>query len=46
MSAVILPAPPPSEQAAEIPDVPIWRLSVEQYHQMIEAGILADGDPP
>lgn len=22
-----------------------WRLSVEQYHQMIDAGILKDGDP-
>ena len=26
-------------------DVPIWRISVAQYHQMIKAGILTDGDP-
>jgi Putative restriction endonuclease len=34
-----LPAP------AEVPDVPIWRLTVEQYHAMIDAGILQSGDP-
>jgi len=28
-----------------IPNVPIWRMSVENYHQMIQAGILKDGDP-
>ncbi len=27
------------------PDDVIWRLSVEQYHQMIQMGILKDGDP-
>jgi len=27
-----------------LPD-PIWRLSVDQYHQMIQAGILNEGDP-
>lgn len=26
-------------------DVPIWRISVAQYHQMIKSGILTDGDP-
>lgn len=26
-------------------DVSLWRLSVDQYHQMIEAGILTDDDP-
>jgi len=25
--------------------VPIWRLSVEQYHAMLNAGILKSGDP-
>jgi Uma2 family endonuclease len=30
---------------AEMPDVPIWRLTVEQYHAMIDAGILRSGDP-
>lgn len=28
-----------------IPTLPIWRLSVEQYHEMLRAGILTDGDP-
>lgn len=30
--------------APALPDVPIWRLTVEQYHQMIGAGVLTDGD--
>jgi Uma2 family endonuclease len=33
--------PPP----AAVPDEPIWRFSVEQYHEMLRAGILRDGDP-
>jgi Uma2 family endonuclease len=28
-----------------VPDEPIYRLTVEQYHQMIQAGILTDDDP-
>lgn len=28
-----------------VPTLPIWRLSVAQYHQMIEAGILDEDDP-
>lgn len=28
-----------------VPDAPIWRLSVPQYHQMIQSGILTDDDP-
>lgn len=32
-------------KAMAIIDVPIWRISVAQYHQMIKAGILTDGDP-
>jgi Uma2 family endonuclease len=28
-----------------VPTEPIWRLSVPQYHQMIQAGILTDDDP-
>jgi Uma2 family endonuclease len=37
----------PSEATApatDIPDLPIWRLTVEQYHQMLEAGILRHGE--
>lgn len=28
-----------------VPDVPIWRLSVAQYHELIHAGVLKDDDP-
>jgi Uma2 family endonuclease len=28
-----------------VPSDPIWRLSVEQYHEMIRAGILGEDDP-
>jgi Uma2 family endonuclease len=30
---------------AAVPTLPIWRLSVNQYHGMIRAGILTDDDP-
>lgn len=35
----------PSAKIAGVPSEPIWRLSVEQYHEMIETGILHEGDP-
>jgi Uma2 family endonuclease len=42
MSAAIQPVPAASiSPAAEL----LWRLSVEQYHAMIDAGILTDDDP-
>jgi Uma2 family endonuclease len=28
-----------------VPDSPIWRLSIAQYHQMTQSGILTDDDP-
>jgi Uma2 family endonuclease len=28
-----------------VPDEPVWRLTVEQYHEMLHAGILHSGDP-
>ena len=31
--------------SSAVPTEPIWRLSVAQYHQMIQAGILTDDDP-
>lgn len=31
-------------EALSIPQYPIWRLSVDQYHQMIDAGILTVND--
>lgn len=33
------------EQSTAVPTDLIWRLSVEQYHQMIQAGILTEDDP-
>ena len=33
------------ETPAAVPSEPIWRLSVAQYHAMIQAGILTDNDP-
>lgn len=32
-------------QLPAVPSVPIWRLSVQQYHQMIDAGILTTDAP-
>jgi Uma2 family endonuclease len=28
-----------------VPSDPVWRFSVDEYHAMIRAGILTDGDP-
>lgn len=36
---------PAVKTLAAIPTDLIWRLSVEQYHAMIQAGILTDDDP-
>lgn len=33
------------EDALRIPDAPIWRLTVDQYHHMIQTGILTSDDP-
>ena len=35
---------PSVESPADIPQDLIWRMGVEQYHAMIEAGILTDDD--
>jgi Uma2 family endonuclease len=32
-------------QPADLPGVVVWRLSVEQYHEMIRTGILTEDDP-
>ncbi len=37
--------PASSKRPPAVPTDPIWRLSVEQYHAMIRAGILTDDDP-
>jgi Uma2 family endonuclease len=35
----------PIERVEDVPHVPIFRLSVEQYHEMARAGILTEDDP-
>jgi Uma2 family endonuclease len=45
MSILTQPALGASHSTAVIPTEPIFRLSVEQYHKMIRAGILTDDDP-
>lgn len=39
------PSLPTPLASAAVPDDFIWRLSVRQYHEMIEAGILTEDDP-
>src|SRR4051812_3928187 len=39
MSRVAVP-PPPAQ-----PEEPVFRLTVEQYHSMIDAGVLDEDDP-
>jgi Uma2 family endonuclease len=34
-----------STERAAVPPGPVWRISVEQYHDMIRAGILTENDP-
>jgi len=41
--AQAVPVPANAESFA-IPDLPIWQMSVEQYHAMIQAGILTEDD--
>lgn len=44
--SVTMPSPPPAiGQSAAVPTDLVWRLSVDQYHAMIHAGILTDDDP-
>lgn len=49
MSALVSATPPPDSRSplpneAALTDVPVWRLSVERYHAMIDAGILTSED--
>src|SRR5437660_2674902 len=39
------PAPAPAAASPDVPTLSIYRLSVAQYHAMIQAGILTDDDP-
>lgn len=44
MSAIL--DPPSTESSfAAVPTTPVWRLSLGQYHAMIDSGILRSGDP-
>jgi Uma2 family endonuclease len=46
--STIVPAvapPAPAADGDDIPTEPIWRITVDQYHEMIRRGILADDDP-
>src|SRR3954453_21544138 len=45
MSVITQPKGPPAADDAAIPTVPIYRLSVAQYHAMTEHGILTEDDP-
>jgi Uma2 family endonuclease len=45
MSVTTKPIPTAASLEPAIPDVPIYRLTVEQYHQMANAGILTEETP-
>ena len=45
MSLTVSHLTAPSEQSSGNPNDLVWRLSVEQYHEMIRAGILTSDDP-
>jgi Uma2 family endonuclease len=45
MSAGTLQATASTPQLHLVPTLPVWRLSVAQYHQMIQTGILTEDDP-
>jgi Uma2 family endonuclease len=38
-------SPPPAEASTVLPGELLWRFSVDQYHEMIRAGIFGDDDP-
>jgi Uma2 family endonuclease len=45
MSITTSLVPPTLKRAAAVPTDLIWRLNVDQYHEMIRMGILTDDDP-
>lgn len=45
MVVTSLPELASRRQVTAVPHDPIWRLSVQQYHAMIQAGILTEDDP-
>lgn len=40
-----LPPTMPVEMPGALPDEPMWRWTVDRYHAMIQAGILAEDEP-
>jgi Uma2 family endonuclease len=45
MSLISSITPTPLRAPPAVPTDPIWRLSIDQYHEMIRNGILTDDDP-
>ena len=45
MATITLSQPVGKRRHQNLPQYPIFRLSVAQYHKMIEAGILTENDP-
>ncbi len=45
MTTATLASPTRTNGVSDIPDLPIWRLSVSAYHAMIDSGILGSDDP-
>jgi Uma2 family endonuclease len=41
---VVAPPPPPTPNSPQMPQVPLWRLSVDKYHDMVRYGILTEDD--
>ncbi len=44
MATMLSMEQPTVEPLVAVPTEPIWRLSVHQYHAMIQSGILTDDD--
>ncbi len=45
MSGIMAPVSPVLGPGPVVPTETVWRLSVERYHEMIQAGILTEDDP-
>jgi Uma2 family endonuclease len=45
MTSVTYPSETAVEQDTAVPEYPIYRFTVDQYHAMIDAGVLTEDDP-
>jgi Uma2 family endonuclease len=45
MSVVAQPSKQPGRPPAAVPPYPVWRLTVDEYHQMLQAGIVTEDHP-